>query len=520
VFASHKEGETIVTKDYVIGLDIGTTSAKSVIFQKNGVVVSENEQSYPVFHSHPSWAEQDPLVIERSAIQAIKQSLQNKGIKGEQISSVGLSSAMHSLICVDEQNNPLSPSITWADGRSDKQAVMLKGSSLGTEIYLQSGTPIHPMSPLLKLIWMQETNYKPFLQATKFLSIKEFLTSRWFGVDAVDYSVASATGLFDIKNKKWNEQALSLAGIHSDQLSKPVPPTFIFQGIDQVVAKEMGVPVDLPFAAGGSDGPLANLGIGAINPGETAITIGTSGAIRQMADQPLTDEKQEAFCYSFTDDLWVLGGPTNNGGIVLQWLKDVFGQKEVDEALKHGGDAYSILLRSAEDVVPGAAGLLFLPYLNGERAPHWDAKARGAYVGLSIDHRKEHMTRAGLEGVLFSLLNVSEALNRLAGKTSTLYASGGFARSPFWVQMLADIFGQDVHLPQSYQSSAWGAAWISLLAIGEVKDLPSIKQHIPMKDVVQPNAVNEKVYRNLYPIYRNLYGALKPAFDELHSFRK
>lgn len=509
-----------MTKEYVIGLDIGTTSAKSVVFQKNGEVISENEQSYPVFHSHPSWAEQDPLVIEQSAILAIKHSLQNKGIKGDQITSVGLSSAMHSLICVDEQNNPLSPSITWADGRSDEQAIALKGSTLGTEIYLQSGTPIHPMSPLLKFIWMRETDYEPFLKATKFLSIKEFLTSRWFGIDAVDYSIASATGLFDMKNKKWNEQALTLAGIHSDQLSKAVPPTFIFQGMDEAVANQMGVPIDLPFVAGGSDGPLANLGIGAINPGETAITIGTSGAIRQMTNRPRTDEQQQVFCYSFTDDLWIVGGPTNNGGIVLQWLKDVLGQIAVDDVLDQGSDAYSSLLRAAEDVPPGAGGLIFLPYLNGERAPHWDAKARGAYVGLSMDHHKEHMTRAGLEGVLFSLLNVSEALNRLAGKTATLYASGGFARSPFWVQMLADIFGQDVHLPQSHQSSAWGAAWMSLLAVSEVTDLASIKQHIPMKEVVHPNEGNERIYQNLYPLYKNLYDALKPTFDQLHSFNK
>ncbi|WP_280770444.1 gluconokinase [Salipaludibacillus daqingensis] len=506
-------------KEFVIGLDIGTTSAKSVIFKKDGTVVSEDEQNYPVFHSHPSWAEQDPLLIERSAILAMKNALQSKGIKGEQILSVGLSSAMHSLVCVDEENNPLSPSMTWADGRSDAQAIALKNSLLGTEIYLQSGTPIHPMSPLVKLIWMHENNYPAYHSAAKFLSIKEFLTSRWFGIDAVDYSVASATGLFDMKNKEWNEEALKLAGIHSDQLSKAVSPTFVFEGLKKDIAQEMGVPVDLPFVAGGSDGPLANLGIGAINPGETAITIGTSGAIRQMSARPQTDERQEAFCYSFTDDLWIIGGPTNNGGIVLQWLIDVLGQKEVEEALHHGGDAHSLLLRAAENVAPGAGGLIFLPYINGERAPHWDAKARGAYVGLSMDHRKEHMTRAGLEGVLFSLLNVSEALNRLAGKTSTLYASGGFARSSFWVQMLADIFGQEVHLPESHQSSAWGAAWISLLAIGEVSDLASIKQHIPMKNVISPNEENEEIYRNLYPIYRNLYDALKPTYDQLHTFR-
>ncbi|PYZ92187.1 gluconate kinase [Salipaludibacillus keqinensis] len=507
-------------KQYVIGLDIGTTSAKSVVFLENGTVVAEDEQSYPVFHAQPSWAEQDPLIIEEAVITAFRHSLDKKGIKGEEIISVGLSSAMHSLICVDEKNNPLSPSLTWADGRSVDQASKLKNSAIGTTIYLQSGTPIHPMSPLLKLIWMNETKYQPYQRASKFLSIKEFITSRWFGIDAVDYSIASATGLFDIRKRQWNDQALKLAGIQANQLSIPVSPTYIFQGLCEDVATKLKVPRDLPFAAGGSDGPLANLGIGAIDPGDTAITIGTSGAIRQMANQPKTDEQQQVFCYAFTDHLWILGGPTNNGGVVLQWLKEVLGQKEVEEAFLSGEDAYSLLLRAAEEVLPGSDGLLFLPYLNGERAPHWDANARGAYIGLAMDHQKQHLLRAGLEGVLFSLFNVSEALDRLAGKTTTLYASGGFARSEFWVKMLSDIFGQEVHLPKSHQSSAWGAAWISLLAVDKVKDYSSIKHHIPMKSVVYPTVNNHEIYQKLYPVYRNVYEALKPTFKDLALFRR
>ncbi|MGJ9385621.1 gluconokinase, partial [Salipaludibacillus sp. CF4.18] len=502
-----------MNKQYVIGLDIGTTSAKSVIFQKNGIVVSEAEESYPVFHTNPSWAEQDPLVIEKAAIHAIKNSLQIKGIKGEEILSVGISSAMHSLICVDEKNQPLSPSITWADGRSVDQARILKETSSGNNIYLHTGTPIHPMSPLVKLIWMQETNYEPYIHASKFLSIKEFITSRWFGTDAVDYSIASATGLFNIQTKDWNVESLKLAGINRDQLSKPVPPTFIFQGISKEIAEQIGIPEGLPFAIGGSDGPLANLGIGAIDTGDTALTIGTSGAIRKMASSPKTDSLQQIFCYAVTDELWISGGPTNNGGNVLQWLKEVLGHKEREEALNTGGDAFTLMLQSAEGVEPGANGLLFLPYLNGERAPHWDANARGAYIGLSTDHRKEHMIRASLEGVLFSLLNVSEVLNRLSGETSTLFASGGFARSHFWVQMLADIFEREVHIPESHQSSAWGAAWFSLLAIGEVNDLASIKNYIPMKEVIHPSQYERERYRKLYPIYKSLYKTLKPTFE-------
>ncbi|MBB5173846.1 gluconokinase [Texcoconibacillus texcoconensis] len=507
-------------KRYVIGLDLGTTSAKAVIFKKDGSVVSEAEQTYPFLDTDAAKAEQDPLAIENAAIEAIRRSLVTGGISGDEVLSVGLSSAMHSLICVDENNEPLSSVITWADRRSAEQATRLKMSTEGTEIYQQSGTPIHPMSPLAKLIWMRETAYGPYERASKFLSIKEFLTSRWFGVDAVDYSVASATGLFDIKEMTWNEQALNVAGIDRSQLSTPVAPTYVFHGLDARVSERTGLRVDVPFVAGASDGPLANLGIGAINPGETAITIGTSGAIRQMANRPNTDEQQNVFCYGVTEDLWILGGPTNNGAIVLQWLKDTLGEKEVEEAAKNGDDAFTLLTARAEQASPGSNGLLFLPYLNGERAPHWDANARGSYIGLSMDHRKEHFLRAGMEGVMFNLYNIHEAVGRLVGETTSLYANGGFARSPFWVQMLADMFGQDVHLPSSHQSAAWGAAWFSMLAIGEVRDLASIKEYIPMQGKVTPHADTSARYRELYGVYRNIYETLKPTFDALQRVQQ
>ena len=506
-------------KQFVIGLDIGTTSAKAVIFHKNGIVLAENEQPYPVKHPEPGWAEQDPVLIEEAAIKALRTAIINGKINGKNILSVGLSSAMHSLICIDNKWDALSPSITWADGRAISQADNLKNTDKGTSIYLRTGTPIHPMSPLTKLIWMRENRIEAYEQAKRFVSIKEFLTGRWFDTASVDYSIASATGMFDIETLSWNEEALELAGISVSQLSTPVEPTFIFQGMHPSIAERIGIPADIPFAAGGSDGPLANLGIGAIDPGETAITIGTSGAIRQMNAKPRTDEKQQVFCYAFSKERWILGGPINNGGIVLQWLNDVLGQETLETAINKNEDPYTIMLSAAEKVAPGANGLLFLPYLNGERAPHWDANARASFIGLSMHHHKSHMVRAGLEGVLFSLLSVSAALRQLTGETNTLYASGGFARSSFWVQMLADIFGQDIHLPMSHQSSAWGAAWCSLLAVNEVNTFQEIKEHIPMRDTIKPHMETHQTYTELYQVYRSLYDSLKPTFTQLAAFR-
>ncbi|WP_096199026.1 gluconokinase [Bacillus sp. FJAT-45350] len=506
-------------KHYVIGLDIGTTSTKAVIFNKNGIVIAESESSYSVFHPCPSWVEQDPLQIELAAIHALHDAIASSNIEAEQIISIGISSAMHSIICVDENHQPLSPSITWADGRSVAQGQALKANG-GTDIYLKTGTPIHPMSPLIKLLWMKENDYEPYKRARKFISIKEFIMQKWFGEYVVDYSVASASGLFNIRTFTWEEDALCLVGITEEQLSKPVPPTYICQGLDPNVANKIGIHGDIPFAIGASDGPLANLGIGAISPGDVAITVGTSGAIRQMTNAPTTDTLQEIFCYGLTQDLWITGGPTNNGGIVLQWLKDLLGEYDEIIAPKQGVHIYDLLTKRASKIKAGSDGLIFLPYLNGERAPHWDANARGSFIGLTLAHNKDHMIRAGLEGVIFSLYNVGEALERLAGKPNNILASGGFARSELWLQILSDMFGHEIQIPESHQSSAWGAAWFSLYAIGEVESLEAIKDHIPMKKSLIPNSYNHNTYLELYEIYKGLYNSLKPHFQTLANYQR
>lgn len=502
-------------KDFIIGLDIGTTSTKAVVFDQSGQVIAENEVEYSLIKEQPSWAEQNPVKIEIAAKQSIKGALLKENINKNSLIGIGISSAMHSLICVDEQNQPLTNSITWADGRSSQQAEQLKSNPKGLNIYLNTGTPIHPMSPLLKLIWMKETNFEPYKKAAKFISIKEYLLHEWFGTYVVDYSVAAATGMFNIRTQTWDHATLQLAGISSAQLSTIVEPTYQLKGLSKCVAEEMGINCDLPFIIGASDGPLANLGIGAIEKGELAVTIGTSGAVRQMATEPHTDDKQEIFCYSFTKDLWVMGGPTNNGGIVFQWLKDLLGEVEVIKAKDRGIDPYDLLTEMAQKVTPGSNGLLFMPHLNGERAPFWDAKARGSYIGLTLSHQKPHLVRSGLEGVILSIYHVGEALNRLAGEPKTIYASGGFARSNLWLQILADVFGTEVRVPESHQSSAWGAAWIALLSLGKVQSLQDIKQSIPMKNNIIPNANNYHNYQQIYQIYRELYDSLKSQFHKL-----
>ncbi|RWZ59034.1 gluconate kinase [Halobacillus fulvus] len=493
---------------YVIGLDLGTTSAKSVVFDINGHVKGEYEVGYPLLHPEPGYAEQDPLTIEKAALEALKVSREKAGADEKDIIGVGVSAAMHSLICMDEDGRPLTPSIIWADGRSTKEAAWLKEEH--PSLYERTGTPLHPMTPLSKLIWMKNQDVQEKTSADYFVSIKEFLLYRWFGEKVVDYSIAAATGMFDIHKQTWNEEALRLAGIESGQLFTPVDPFYKLEGMRSEFAEASGLDTGTPFVIGASDGPLANLGIGAIHPGETAVTIGTSGAIRQFSNQPLVNDQQAVFSYSFTDNLWITGGPSNNGGLVLAWLQKLWDGDQDHYTLEQ-------LSEMANQVPPGADNLLFLPYLNGERAPFWKSEAKGSFIGLTPSHQKQHMTRAAMEGVLFSIMHIADELSRIGNPIDRIYASGGFARSSFWVQMLADISQKPVYVPESHQSSAWGAAWLALMSTGYAKSLDEIKASVPMREHFTPDPEAKAVYEELFSIYRKAARELLPTFERLHA---
>jgi gluconokinase len=482
-----------MSREFVLGLDIGTTSVKACVFDINGKLISDVEKMNNFHYPEQGWSEQSPVEIERSAVLAIKEAIEKAAISKDELITLGFSAAMHSLLCVNEEGSPISPALIWADGRSVAQAEAIKGS-IGKSIFSKTGTPIHPMTPFSKLLWMKENNYQPYKEAAYFMSIKEYLLYCWFGQRVIDFSMASATGLFNPAYLDWEPELLEMTEISREQLSEIVAPTNVLTGLNREIAAEMGINPEMPFVMGAADGQLANLGIGAILPGEVAVSVGTSGAIRQINKGVKIDENQETFCYSFTADSTIVGGPTNNGGIVLQWLKDLLNDQR----------DFTDFLGDAEKVAPGAEGILFLPYLNGERAPIWNQRAKGNFYGVSITHKKEHFIRAVLEGITFNLYQIGKALERLAGEPEKIYVNGGLARSPLWLQMMADIFEAEIYVSESHHSAAWGAAWTALVGIGRVDSFEDIKKNIPMGEAVLPNKENSKVYKALYENYSRL----------------
>ncbi|WP_106770060.1 gluconokinase [Paenibacillus faecalis] len=503
----------------MIGVDIGTTSTKAVLFSESGKIMAKSSGEYPLLTPVPSFAEQNPDEIFEAVISSVKGVVTGSGIDPNQVLFISFSSAMHSVIAVDKNGKPLTACMTWADNRSSDWSLRLKNDFGGHELYLRTGTPIHPMSPITKLMWLRHEKKSVFHQSAKFISIKEYVFFKLFHQYVVDHSIASATGLLNLSTLNWDEEALKIAGITKDHLSTLVPTTHIMTGLDTDYAAAMGLSPSTPFVLGASDGVLSNLGVNAVGPGVVAATIGTSGAIRTVVDKPMTDPKGRIFCYALTENKWVIGGAVNNGGMIFRWVRDQFAASEVETAKRLGIDPYEVLTKIAERVAPGSDGLLFHPYLTGERAPLWDPNARGSFFGLTLHHQKEHMIRAVLEGVIFNMYTVLLAMEEQMGTPAKIHATGGFARSPVWRQMMADIFNQQVIVPESYESSCLGAAVLGLYAVGKTDSLDIVADMVGDTHIHKPIPENAEIYKSLLPIYIRISRKLKEDYEAISAFQ-
>lgn len=495
---------------FTIGVDIGTTSTKAVLFNGHQQLAVHNVL-YPLLTPDTETAEQGPVVIYGAVLEAV--SAVRAKADGP-IRFASFSSAMHSLIALDASGRPLTNSITWADSRANPYTQEIKRDVDASALHMRTGTPIHPMAPLSKLRWLKAEHPDIFEQTAKFVSIKEYVFYRLTGRFVVDHSIASATGLFNLKQRDWDAEALMVAGVTRDRLSELVPTTEVLH-VTPDVTETLGW--DFPLVIGASDGVLSNLGVGAFEQGVVAVTIGTSGAIRTVVSEPVEDSKGRIFCYALTDKHWVIGGPVNNGGIILRWLRDEFAASEVETAKRLGIDAYDVLTRIAETVNPGADGLLFHPYLMGERAPLWDSNARGSFFGLSIHHKREHFIRAVLEGVIFNLYTVMLALDELTGAPNRIHATGGFAQSSLWRQMMADIFDTPVVVPESHESSCLGAVMLGEYAFGDIEEFQEVPQ---VTHEHTPNMESTNVYRKLLPIYIRLSRHLSEEYEAISAFQR
>ena len=490
-----------------IGIDIGTTHVKVIAADEFSAIICDEKNAYTLYQPGNGFCEQDADEIFNALLITLKRVIVK--INPADIKTVCFSAAFHSIMAVDHKGQPLTPLLTWADTRATAYAKELKRTGEGITIYAKTGTPIHPMSPLCKIAWIRDQLPDLFARTHKFISVKEYAWYRLFGKFQVDYSMASATGLFDSNNLTWCDEALHFCGAGTQLFSEPVSVMHAETDLNEQYRDELNLPRNILFITGAGDGAMANLGVGAIVPGIAALTIGTSGAIRTVTDVAIPDKKGRLFNYLLTDKLYINGGGTNNGGIVLQWFANTFLDKEPGAEID-----YDWFFEEIRSVPAGAGGLIFLPYILGERAPVWDAEAKGAFIGIRATHTRKHFMRAVIEGVCFSLLQLLETIEEKTAIDS-IYVTGGVTRSPLWLQMLADILNKKIRVVNSADASAMGVVYLGMYASGFINDWNDIKKFALSETGYSPDTAQKNLYQTNIGIFRHLYDKLKDDFELL-----
>ncbi|HEY5371211.1 MAG TPA: gluconokinase [Hanamia sp.] len=494
---------------YFIGIDIGTGSTKAIAMDCKGTVIADSQLYYSTQNPKPGYAEQDPEIIWNAFSKCITEIVDTLHYPPL---SISFSSAMHGLIAVNKQNKPISHLITWADTRSEKIAEQIRKSKQAESIYKATGTPIHPMTPLCKIIWLRKNQPSVFKAAFKFISIKEFIWYRIFGVYETDYSIASATGIFNIKTLQWNKASLQLCNINAGQLSEPKPTNFIRKLTDNSILNSLSLSSETSFCIGASDGCLANLGSYAIDKGTAALTIGTSGAVRIASPKPVFNFREMTFNYLLDDKTFICGGPVNNGGNVVQWLFEGFLDIE-----KPTEKDYKNLFNQIDSIPAGSKGLIFLPYLYGERAPVWDGRASGVFFGIKPFHTQAYFLRAALEGICYSMNQVLQIVESSTSKIENLIVGGGFIHSKTWMKILSDITGKKLLVIETQDSSAVGAALLNMKAMKMIKNYSSLKPRI--SQIVKPDLKSSTVYEKYNSVFKNLFEPMKELMHKDYDIK-
>jgi gluconokinase len=443
----------------MIGLDLGTTSCKAVVFDAAARPVASASERYPLLVPHPGWAEQDVPAIGAAVMRALRAAAASSPVAPTGISFSG---AMHSCFPVAADGTPLAHSMTWADNRAAPYEATVRAEVDVPALYARTGCPVRSTYHPARLRWWVEAAPDVAARAGLFAGIKDWVLHELTGVWATDFGLASTTGLLDSARRAWDPQALAAAQVPAERLPPLVASETVVGGLTREAAAATGLPSGLPVVAGGSDGAMANLGTGLERPGQTVITVGTSGAVRQLAGRPWIDPDERTWSYLAERDLWLIGGAVNNGGLALDWVRATL-YSELD-----GAAGFQRLAEDAASIPAGAAGVFFLPYLAGERSPSWTPDDPAMVCGLRLGHGRGHLARAAMEGVAHCLADVRDALPAAAPDAGPAFLTGGITRTPLWAQIVADVIGEPLVAIEAADASATGAALVGMRALGRL----------------------------------------------------
>jgi gluconokinase len=472
----------------IVALDLGTTSTKGILYEIGRGIIFTCSREYPTLYPAPGRAEQDPAQVLDAVVRVVHELVAGTNTDPSTVACLVFGGILHSLLPIDKEGRALSHALIWADMRAEEQGQRLR-ERLGTErVRLRTGCPLHPLYFLPRLLWFREQSPEVFEAAARFISIKEYVLQRLYGEYVVDRSIASGTGLMNTSSLDWDEELLDGAGVCKSQFSTIVDTGYRLPRLRPESAGPMGLREETPGIVGASDGPLAHLGSVGTDPARMSLTIGTSAALRKMVDSPTVIPGSEAWCYYMTEDIWLLGGVVHDAGNVIQWISDRFPGRG-------GDDVFQLLDRVRGEIPPGSGGLLFLPFMSGQRSPFYNPGARAALIGMTFSHGREHLLRAAVEGIAYRVHAVLDVLD--PEKHCSLTVTGGILRSDSWLQITADYLGRKLYRSGVSLASAWGAVLIALRALGFVDSLERLGNLVEPGTVVEFDQANHEIYKSL-----------------------
>ncbi len=494
--------------DIILGLDVGTTAVKASLFSLDGSVRITESRGYPLLSPQAGQHVQKPDAIAAAVLAAMREAVAQ--VDAGRVGGISISTAMHGLMGLDADLRPVTDLLTWADSRATEEADEISWGAAGDRLHRMSGTPVHPMAPLAKLRWYAKNDPHLVKHTPHWVGLKDWVVAVLSGRVVTELSCASGTGMADLAERAWNPEALDITGVRLDQLP-PIRDTTDTVPLAEAAAAEIGLPAGLPIVLGAGDGPLGNLGTGAMSTGVAGLSIGTSGAVRMVVKSPAV--APGLFCYALTRDLWVSGGAVSNGGMVQAWLTSTFapGLNDAQACAR------------AELIPPGSDGLRMVPYLVSERASLWDSEIRGAFLHVRRPHTPDHFVRAGVEGVALQLWTILRRLRTIA-RVSEVRATGGVFRSPLWRDVVAGVLNRPLVVTGAAEGSGLGAAILGIYALGVVGSLQEgyvlLRGPAAEEEVVDVSDEAEEAYEHLRQTMSPLlerYGRLSPTYAAQNS---
>jgi xylulokinase len=500
---------------YLLGIDVSTTATKALVIGERGMVVATATDEYDFVTPRPLWAEQNPADWWRACVNVVRRVLER--VPANEIAGIGLTGQMHGLVMLDSDGNVLRPCILWNDQRTAAQCTEITERAGGPAQLLQLiGNPVLPGFTAPKILWVRENEPQVYAHVAHILLPKDYLRYKLTGAFATEVSDASGMALLDVAHRQWSDELLHLLEIPRAWLPDVYESPVVSAKISAEAANATGLVEGTPVVGGGGDQAAQAVGTGIVQEGIVSATLGTSGVVFASSDTYRLEPNGllHAFCHAVPGK-WHLMGVMLSAAGSFRWFRDALGQLEREQAQREHQDVYEILIAEAGRAPAGCEGLIFLPYLTGERTPYPDPHARGAFVGITLRHGKPEFVRAVLEGVAYGLRDSLELMRALGLNISQVRASGGGARSELWRQILADVFNSEIALVNITEGAAYGAALLAGVGAGVYPDVETAcAQTIRVTDSVTQGK-NVTTYQDYYKIYRGLYPALKDSFREL-----